>query len=98
MALPARDVPDADGFSQPVGAAALDGTRACSLYCSECDCQSPRGHPAGPLRAACVQATPLAVSPLESTAAASPRALGHSRVRLRKRHSTRILFLRITAL
>ena len=40
---------------------ALDRTRACRIVL-RCDRQSPRGHPAGPLRAARVQATPETLS------------------------------------
>jgi hypothetical protein len=52
---------------------------------------APRGHPAGPLRAARVQATPQAVSPPEGTAAASSRTLGNSCLKPRKCHSGRTL-------
>src|SRR5262249_36732084 len=71
----ARDAPDAGSLSQPVGADAFNRTGESSPYCSSWDRQSPCGNPAGPLRAARVQATPEAVSPPEGTAAASPRTL-----------------------
>jgi hypothetical protein len=57
------------------------------LYCSLGHRASPCGNPAGPLRAARVQATPETVPPPESPTAASPCTLGNSRVRPRKRHS-----------
>ena len=84
---PARDAPDVGGLPQPVSADALDCPREYSPYFSECDRQSPRGNPTGPLRATSVQATPETVSPPRGPMAASPGTLGNSRLRLRKRHS-----------
>src|SRR5262249_26046853 len=81
---PARDTPDFGSLSQSVGADALDRTREYRPDCSEGNRQSPRGNPAGPLRAASVQATPEAVSSSEGTAAASPRTLGNSCLRLQE--------------
>jgi hypothetical protein len=86
----AKGPPDADGLAQPVGAGVPEPTRGDHPDCAQRDRQSSRGNPAGPLRAALVQATPQAVSPLESTAAASSRTLGNSRLRPRKRHSSQM--------
>jgi hypothetical protein len=80
--------PDPRSLRQRVGAGVLAATRGGPCACADRDSPSPRGDPAGPLRAARVQATPQAVSPPEGTAAASPRTLGTSRLSLRKRHST----------
>ena len=88
----ARGPPDVDSLAQPVGPGVPEPTRGAHPDGAPRDGQSPCGNPTGPLRAASVPATPEAVSPPEGPAAASPRTLGNSRLRPRKRHSIRCPF------